>query len=55
MILFQKEYDGESIADLERDIYECLDGNFNAIVYAISKDEYGIQNGTFKVTVEWEE
>lgn len=54
MIIFKKEYDGESIVDLERDISECLDGNFNAIAYAIPVDEHGIHKGTFKVTVEWD-
>lgn len=54
MILFQKEYDGESIVDLERDISECLEGSFNALAYAIPVDEHGFHKGNFKVIVEWE-
>ena len=54
MIIFKKDYDGESVVDMDRDISECLDGNFNAIAYTIPKDEHGFHVGNFKVTVEWE-
>lgn len=55
MILFQKEYDGESVYDIERDVFESLNGDYNARVYSIPVDEHGIQQGRFKVTIEWEE
>lgn len=54
MILFKKEYDGESLYDLGRDIEEAIDGDYNALVHSIPQDPYGLQKGTFKVTVEWE-
>ena len=55
MIVFKKEYDGESLYDLGRDIAEASDVTFNPIVEVIPQDEYGIQLGTFKVTIEWSE
>ena len=55
MIVFKKEYDGESLYDLGRDIAEAIDVTFNPIVEEIPQDEYGIQLGTFKVTIEWSE
>jgi hypothetical protein len=55
MILFKKEYDGESIYDVERDVFETFQADYNALVHAIPVDEHGIQKGTFKVTIEWEE
>ena len=53
MILHQKDYDGESLYDLSRDIHECFDGDFNPPSMEIPKDEYGFHKGTFRVTVEW--
>lgn len=55
MILFEKEYDGESIVDLDRDISEFLDPNFNPIVDDVPKDEYGFHKGSFQVTIEYTE
>jgi hypothetical protein len=51
--IFEKDYDGESLYDLDRDISECLDSRYNPIVDKIPQDEYGFQLGTFKVRVEW--
>ena len=55
MIIFQKEYDGESIIDLPEDIGEMLDPDFNDLVDVeqIPQDEYGIHQGKFIVTVTW--
>ena len=54
MKLFQKIYDGESIVDIGRDVFEAFDSSFNATAALIPKDEYGFQQVTFKVTIEWE-
>jgi hypothetical protein len=51
-VIFEQEYDGESIVDLERDISECFDERFNPLVKDLP-DEYGIVEGTFKVTITW--
>jgi hypothetical protein len=55
MKVFEKDYDGESLYDLGRDIAESIDVTYNPIVKDIPQDEYGIQLGTFKVTIEWSE
>lgn len=49
MILFEKIYDGESIVDAERHIYEAINES------EIIADEYGFPTGEFKVTIEWKE
>ena len=54
MILFKKEYSAEELCDLERDVSESLDGDYNAIAHTIPTDEYGFQRGRFKVLIEWE-
>ena len=53
LVLFSKEYDGESIADLDRDITEALSPTFNDNIDGIPVDEQGIQSGTFKLTLTW--
>lgn len=53
MELFKKEYDGESIADVSRDVWESLDKRFNILAESIPEDEYGFQKGKFIVTVEY--
>lgn len=55
MIVFEKEYDGESLYDLGRDIEEAIDVTFNPVVEKIPQDEYGFQLGTFKVVITWSE
>lgn len=51
--VFKKEYCGESICDLGRDLIESFDPQFNPKVSDIPQDEYGFQEGSFIVTVEW--
>ena len=51
--VFSKDYDGESICDLGRDIIESFDPRFNPLMDEIPQDEYGFQNGTFTVSVVW--
>ena len=53
MILFDEKYDGESIVDVERDVLEAFDTDFNPLLLNIPQDEHGFCKGTFKVTVEW--
>lgn len=55
LTVFEKEYDGESLYDLDRDIAEAIDERFNPTVKNIPQDEHGFQLGTFKVTVTWTE
>lgn len=53
MKLFEKEYNGESIVDLHRDVSESVMADYNPIVATIPQDEHGFQLGSFKVTIEW--
>lgn len=49
-VIWQKSYNGfEDAVDLGRDIYECLDGDFNDKAKNIS----GEFQGVLKVTVEY--
>ena len=54
-VIFEKEYDGESIVDLDRDISEATIEEYNPMVKLIPTDEHGLQQGTFKVTITWSE
>lgn len=51
--VFKKEYDGESIVDLGRDIYEVFDTEYNPVIDLIPVDDYGFQKGTFTIAVVW--
>lgn len=53
MNIFEKEYDGESIYDLQRDVIEAVDASFNPMVNDIPQDDHGFQLGTFTVKIEW--
>lgn len=53
MIIFENIYDGESIVDVPRDIFESFDPRFNSRVESIPTDEFGFQKGSFVVTVKW--
>lgn len=53
MILFYKNYSGESLYDLSRDIHESFDSDFNPTINIVPQDEHGFHKGTFKVTIEW--
>lgn len=51
--IFEKDYDGESLYDLGRDVNESLEPRFNPVVDSIPTDDLGFQIGTFKVNIEW--
>lgn len=53
--VFKKEYDGESIVDLGRDISEAILAEYNPVINVIPVDTYGLQKGTFTVTIVWTE
>lgn len=45
--VLRKDYNGESICDVERDLYEAIE-NIDAEV-----DEYGFFEGVVRITVEY--
>lgn len=49
VILFEKEYDDESLIDLQEHIYYVLEEGD----YDLPTDKYGFRRGTFKVIIEW--
>lgn len=53
MNTFEKDYDGESLYDLSRDIHEAFQDDFNPIMKQVPRDEYGFHQGTFRITIEW--
>ena len=55
MILFEKEYDGESLYDAGRDLAEAFVEDYNPLMRKIPQDKHGFQLGTFKVVITWEE
>lgn len=55
MIIFKKEYDDESLYDLDRDVSEAIDDDFNPKLKAIPTDEHGFRVGKFTITIEWSE
>ena len=50
MVIFDREYTGESLIDLTEDLSWMFSDGKGAEVPC---DEYGIQQGTFTVTVTW--
>lgn len=52
LLVMSKTYCGESLPDIEQDIYEMLDAESNPVVKVIPKED-GIHSGTFEVTVLW--
>lgn len=51
--IFYKEYDGESLGDVSRDVMESFDERINSVVKGIPVDENFIQEGRFIVSVQW--
>ena len=49
MIIFEREYDGETLVDIEEDVWDAINGNEDLPV-----DKHGFNIGTFKVTISWE-
>lgn len=53
MEIFNKHYGGESLYDIDRDVSEALDEEYNSALASIPKDESGFQTGTFRVSIVW--
>jgi len=46
-LLLNREYDGETICDIEEDVYTAIVGA------KIPKDEDNFEKGTFTIKLEW--
>lgn len=53
--IFNKQYDGESLYDLARDISEAMVEEYNPIIGEIPVDQHGFQAGSFEVSIIWTE
>ena len=51
--LFKKSYDAEGLYDLERDISEALNGQYNIAMEVLPTNDQGFTRGSFEVTVVW--
>lgn len=51
--LFRKEYCGEEICDIDRDITEVFDDRMTPAIAKVPVDEYGMHAGKFRITVVW--
>lgn len=51
--IFTNTYSGESLADMERDVYEATSEDYSSTIKSMPVDEHGFTLGTFKVTIEW--
>ena len=54
-VLFEKEYDGESVVDLPEDVSEALLAEYNPAAAALPVDEYGFWSGRIIVRIEHQE
>ena len=54
MKIFKKEYCAEQLCDVERDVSECFEPDFNPIVKNIPVGKDGFTEGTYTITIEWE-
>lgn len=52
--IFKKEYNAESLYELNDDMSDALDEVYNPKIKDIPVDIYGFQTGIFTVTISWE-
>jgi len=52
MILFDRQYQGDSIVDMDRDVNEFFSDSL-IDDFDIPQDDNGIMQGSFRVTVDW--
>lgn len=53
LTVFNKQYCGESLCDVYRDVDEAFDERFTPVLAQIPTDEYGFSAGTFTVSITW--
>lgn len=51
--VFSKRYGGEDINDLERDVSEAFDPDYNPTAAVVTKDKHGFVDGKVVVTMIW--
>jgi hypothetical protein len=53
IVVFSQEYSGEGIIDIGQDVDEAFHECYNSSIKIVPKDEYGLHEGIFVVTIEW--
>ena len=54
-VLWDNRYCAEELADIDRDISECLDARFNPMIHRLPKNGLNsMLEGTVRDTVTWE-
>lgn len=52
-VIYTKDYDGDELSDVSRDVLEAFDERFNPEASVIESDSHGLPKGKFKVTIEY--
>jgi hypothetical protein len=55
ILLLRKDYDGESMYDIYRDVAEAVTEPDNPVISEIPLDAHGFHRGTFSVLITWED
>jgi hypothetical protein len=53
MEVFSKDYKGEHLCDVSRDVFESFDVRFNPVISKIPSDRHGFVCGRFSVKITW--
>lgn len=53
LVILDKTYYGESIVDIDRDISEMFNEEYDPTIATIPRDEHGFMKGSFHVRVKW--
>ena len=54
MVVFNKNYRGEHLCDVDRDVSEAFDEDFNTLLKRIPQDGYGFLCGRFDIKITWQ-
>lgn len=52
--IFEKQYDGNSLCDMNRDLHEALNPEFNDKAERLEMDEHYMVKGTITVTMRYD-
>lgn len=53
MVVFNKDYRGEDLCDVGRDVSEAFDEDFNELLKKIPQDRHGFHCGRFNINITW--
>lgn len=53
IVMFDKNYRGEDLCDVGRDVSEAFDEDFNELLKRIPQDRHGLPCGKFDIKITW--